>query len=100
MSYNSGVEVLLNDGLNNQTKKAGWRSPNDEGADILDVAVNSISFSNVSTVDLSLTINGNNSPLPPGASISFDAGGAENRFPANTFAWDSTGGMMLIAYTW
>jgi hypothetical protein len=35
MSYNSGVEVLLNDGLNNQLKKAGFLNINDAGADII-----------------------------------------------------------------
>jgi hypothetical protein len=100
MSYNSGAEVLLNEGLHNRSKKAGYITPNDDGAGILDVAVNSISFSNVSTVELSLIIDGNNSPLPPGSSVSFDAGGNQNLFPANTFEWDSTGGMLLIAYTW
>ena len=100
MSYNSGVEVLLNDGLNNQLKKAGLLNINDNGEETLDVAVNSISFSNVGTTEITLIINGGESSLPVGATVSFDAGGAENRYPANTFAYNTTEGMLLIAYTW
>lgn len=96
MSYNSGVEVLLNDGLNNQKKKAGYLNINDNGLEILDVAVNSISFSNVGTVPIIL----NGYEIPVGSTVSFDAGGAENRFPARTFTYDTTGGILLIAYTW
>ena len=102
MSYNSGVEVLLNDGLNNQTKKAGYYNINDNGEETLDVAVNSISFSDVGTTAITLTVNGDTLgyELPAGSSVSFDAGGAENRFPAGTFTYDTTGGILLIAYTW
>lgn len=101
MSYNSGVEVLLNDGLNNQRKKVQFYSIEDAGAETLNVAVNSISFSNVSVGVVPIEILGSN--LPVGSSISFDAGGSENRFPAGTFSWDtSSGGVgtLLIAYTW
>lgn len=100
MSYNSGVEVLLADGLNNQHKKAGFLSFNDDGAGALDVDVNSISFSNVGTTEITLTVNSGTYGLPGGASVSFDAGGGDNRFPRNTFAYDTTGGTLLIAYTW
>jgi hypothetical protein len=100
MSYNSGVEVLLNDGLNNQKKKAGYFKIEDNGAETLEVAVNSVSFSNVGGVELMLTVNGGAYGLPIGASVSFDAGGAENRFPAGTFGYDSSSGVLLIAYTY
>lgn len=100
MSYNSGVEVLLNDGLNNQNKRAGYLNINDNGAEVLDVAVNSVSFSNVGSTVITLTVNAGTYDLPAGASVSFDAGGAENRFPAGTFEYDTTGGILLIAYTW
>ena len=100
MSYNSGVEVLLNDGLNNQNKRAGYLNLNDNGAETLEVAVNSVSFSNVGSTAITLTVNGGTYDLPAGASVSFDAGRAENRFPAGTFAYDTTGGLLLIAYTW
>lgn len=100
MSYNSGVEVLLNEGLNNQFKRAGYLNLNDGGPEALDVAVNSVSFSNVGSTVITLTVNGGTYDLPAGASVSFDAGGAENRFPANTFSYDTTGGLLLIAYTW
>ena len=99
MSYNSGVEVLLNDGLNNQRKKVGYLNIEDAGAETLDVAVNSISFSNVGAVPIEIL----GSNLPIGASISFDAGGSENRFPSGTFSWDTSNlgiGTLLIAYTW
>jgi hypothetical protein len=99
MSYNSGVEVLLNDGLNNQNKKAQFYNIEDAGPETLNVAVNSISFSNVGAAPIEL----NGYQIPVGSTISFDAGGAENRFPAGTFSWDtSTAGVgtLLIAYTW
>jgi hypothetical protein len=96
MSYNSGVETLLNDGLNNQLKKANYLNLNDNGEETLDVAVNSISFSNVGSTVVSVL----GSELPVGSTISFDAGGGDNRFPSNTFDYDSTGGILLIAYTY
>ena len=96
MSYNSGVEVLLNDGLNNQRKKVGYHNLNDAGAETLNVAVNSISFTNAGTVPITLL----GSEIPVGTTVSFDAGGAENRFPAGTFSYDSSLGILLIAYTW
>ena len=99
MSYNSGVEVLLNDGLNNQLKKVGYLNRNDNGSETLDIAVNSISFSNVGTIAISLL----GDDLPVGSTISFDAGGGDNRFPSGTFSWDtSSGGVgtLLIAYTY
>jgi hypothetical protein len=99
MSYNSGVEVLLNDGLNNQLKKAQFYNIEDAGAETLDVAVNSISFSNVGAAPIEL----NGYQIPVGASISFDAGGGDNRFPSGTFSWDTSSGgagILLIAYTW
>lgn len=99
MSYNSGVEVLLNDGLNNQNKKVEYLNINDNGEENLDVAVNSISFSNVGAVPVEVL----KTALPVGSTISFDAGGSENRFPALTFNWDTSiggAGTLLIAYTW
>lgn len=96
MSYNSGVEVLLDNGLNNQIKKAGFINVLNNGAETLGVSVNSISFSNIGPSIL--TVLGND--LPVGATISFDAGGGDNRFPSGTFTYDSTGGTLLIAYTW
>jgi hypothetical protein len=96
MSYNSGVEVLLNDGLNNQLKKAGYLNINDNGSEKLEIAVNSVSFSNAGTG--AITLNGYE--LPVGSTVSFDAGGGDNRFPAKTFEYDTTGGILLIAYTY
>ena len=99
MSYNSGVEVLLNDGLNNQLKKVKFYNIEDAGEEGLDVAVNSISFSNVGAVPVQVL----KTALPVGSTISFDAGGSENRFPSGTFNWDTSNlgaGTLLIAYTY
>lgn len=99
MSYNSGVETLLDTGLNNQKKKAKYLNINDNGTETLDVVVNSISFSNVGANPVTVL----GSELPVGATVSFDAGGAGNVFPGGTFSWDtSSGGIgtLLIAYTW
>jgi len=100
MSYNSGVEVLLNDGLNNQRKKAGFVEANSAGTEVMPTAVNSITFSNKGTAVATITLNGVTTDLPIGASVSFDAGAADNRFAPNTFEWDSTGTALLIAYTY
>ena len=100
MAYHTTTDNLLANGLNNQLKKAGFRNINDAGADILDIAVNSISFSNIGTSEIFLIMPGGESSLPAGATVSFDAGGADNRFAPNTFEWDSTGAILLIAYTY
>ena len=97
MSYNSGVEVLLNEGLNNQNKKAGLLTATAAGAVAL--PVNNISFRNSGATAINLTVNGSTSSIPAGATINFDGGGAENRFPGNTFSYDATGGTLIIAYT-
>lgn len=96
MSYNSGVEVLLADGLNNQNKKAGFFNIDNAGGGTLDVAVNSVSFANIGTTSVTLL----GQSFPAGATVSFDAGGGDNRFLRNTFTYDTTGGTLLIAYTW
>lgn len=97
MSYNSGVEVLLNDGLNNQKKRAGMLTATSTGAVVLPVS--SISFCNSGAAAINLTVSGSTSSVPAGVTISFDGGGAENRFPGNTFSYDATGSTLLIAYT-
>jgi hypothetical protein len=100
MSYTSGTEILLNEGLHDRSKKAGFLNINDNGAEVLGVAVNSVSFSNVGATPVTLTVNGGTYDLPAGASVSFDAGGNQNKFPSGTFEYDTTGGTLLIAYTW
>ena len=98
MSYNSGVEVLLNDGLNNQKKRAGLLTAT--GAGSVATPVSSISFCNSGATAINLTVNGSTSSVPTGTTISFDGGGSENRFPGNTFSYDATSGTLLIAYTY
>ena len=98
MSYNSGVEVLLNDGLNNQRKKAGLLTATGAGA--VAIPVSSISFCNSGSTAVTLTVSGSTSSVPAGTTISFDGGGSENRFPGNTFSYDATSGTLLIAYTY
>jgi hypothetical protein len=100
MSYNSGVETLLNDGLNNQIKKYDYFNLNDEGSGFIEVAVNSISFSNAGTTPVILFGSSGDYEIPVGTTISFDAGGGDNRFPAHTFKYNSDGGILLIAYTY
>jgi hypothetical protein len=98
MSYNSGVEVLLDNGLNNQKKKAGLITATSTGAVVLPVS--SISFCNSGEATVTLTVSGSANTIPAGITISFDGGGAENRFPGNTFSYDATGSTLLIAYTY
>ena len=99
MAYHTTTDQLLANGLNNHNKKIRYLNIEDAGAETLDVAVNSISFSNVGAVPVEIL----GSYLPAGSSISFDAGGGDNRFPSETFSWDtSSGGVgtLLIAYTY
>jgi hypothetical protein len=100
MAYHTTTDQLLASGLYNHNKKAGFSESNDAGAEIMPTAVNSITFSNNGTAVASITLNGNTTNLPIGASVSFDAGGADNRFAPNTFEWDSTSTILLIAYTY
>ena len=97
MSYNSGVEVLLNDGLNNQKKRAGLLTATSTGS--VELPVSSISFCNSGATAINLTVSGSTSSVPAGTTINFDGGGAENRFPGNTFSYDATSGTLIIAYT-
>jgi len=98
MSYNSGVETLLDGGLNNQKKKAGLITATASGA--IAIPVSSISFCNSGAAAINLTVSGSTSSIPAATTISFDGGGAENRFPGNTFSYDATGSTLLIAYTY
>jgi len=100
MAYHTTTDQLLANGLNNHNKKAGFVESNNAGAEIMPTAVNSITFSNTGTAIASITLYGTATELPIGASVSFDAGGADNRFAPNTFEWDSTGTVLLIAYTY
>jgi hypothetical protein len=98
MSYNSGVEVLLDNGLNNQKKRAGLITATSTGALVLPVS--SVSFCNSGAAAINLTVSGSTSSIPAGVTISFDGGGSENRFAGNTFSYDATGSTLLIAYTY
>jgi hypothetical protein len=100
MAYHTTTDQLLASGLYNHNKKAAFIEENDNGAIALNNAVNSITFSNIGAAIASITLNGTTTNLPIGASVSFDAGGADNRFAPNTFEWDSTGTILLIAYTY
>lgn len=100
MAYNTTTDQLLANGLNNHNKKAAFMEENDNGFITLAAAVNSITFSNTGAAAGTITVNGGGANLPIGASVSFDAGGADNRFAPNTFEWDSTGTSLLIAYTY
>jgi hypothetical protein len=100
MAYHTTTDQLLANGLNNHNKKAAFIEENDNGTVALANAVNSITFSNIGAAIASITLNGTTTNLPIGASVSFDAGGADNRFAPNTFEWDSTGTILLIAYTY
>jgi hypothetical protein len=100
MAYHTTTDTLLANGLNNHNKKAGFIEENDNGSNLLAIAVNSITFSNTGAATAPLTINGGSTNLPIGGSVTFDAGGADNRFAPNTFEWDSTGTILLIAYTY
>lgn len=100
MAYHTTTDQLLANGLNNHNKKAGFIEENDNGANLLALAVNSITFSNTGAATANITIASNTTSLPVGGSVSFDAGGADNRFAPNTFEWDSTGTILLIAYTY
>ncbi len=100
MAYHTTTDQLLANGLNNHNKKAAFIEENNNGVVTLANAVNSITFSNTGTALASITVNGGSTNLPIGASVSFDAGGADNRFAPNTFEWDSTATILLIAYTY
>jgi hypothetical protein len=100
MAYHTTTDQLLADGLYNHNKKAAFFEINDAGAETLAVAVNSITFSNTGAAVATITLNSNTTNLPVGTSVSFDAGGNDNRYAPNTFEWDSTGTVLLIAYTY
>lgn len=99
MGLQSTTEAILNAGLTNNKKKAFYEYSDNEGAIPIEVPVNSISFSNVGTANATIGTNGLNRTLPAGASISFDAGGGDNTFPENMFSYESTGTILLIAFT-
>lgn len=100
MAYHTTTDQLLASGLNNHNKKAGFTEANNAGAELMPNAVNSISFSNIGATVATITLYGNTTSLQVGASVSFDAGGNDNRYAPNTFEWDSTGTILLIAYTY
>jgi hypothetical protein len=100
MGLHATTDIILNTGLANHEKKATYISENDNGAVTLAKPVHSISISNVGTAEGTITTpGGGGQPLPVGATVSFDAGGNDNTFPEDTFEWDSTGTILLIAYT-
>lgn len=100
MAYHTTTDQLLANGLNNHNKKAAFVEANNAGTETLPTAVNSITFSNIGAAVATITLNTITTDLPVGASVSFDAGGVDNRFAPNTFEWDSTGTILLIAYTY
>jgi len=99
MDLHTTTDIILNEGLTNHTRKAAFLSEEDNGSVTLDIPVHSISISNVGATAAAIITKGNTANLPVGSTISFDAGGNDNTFPEGTFQWDSTGTILLIAYT-
>ncbi len=64
--------------------------------------VYSISFANVGTVPIKLSFDGGTTTvtIPVGVTINMDAGGLNNLYPENTFAWDTdfVGASLIITY--
>jgi hypothetical protein len=75
-------------------------SSNDFGAIAIDVT--SVSFSNNSSVDADISVDGvNYTTLPAGVTLNFDAGAIGNYYPANTFGYDTVsypGSSIIIIY--
>lgn len=60
--------------------------------------LHNISFANVGSAVGTITVNGTTVNLPVGATVSYDAGGNNNRFATNIFSYDGTGTTLLIQY--
>jgi hypothetical protein len=100
MALHATTDIILNTGLANHNKVAGFLNENDNGPVYFPFPICSISISNVGAVDAIITLPKTGSyPLPAGSTVSFDAGGNDNTFPEGTFECDSTSTILLIAYT-
>lgn len=68
------------------------------GSGTIAVQVHNISIANVGSAVGTITVNGTTVNLPAGAVVNYDAGGNNNRFAINKFAYNGTGTTLLIQY--
>lgn len=68
------------------------------GSGTIAVQVHNISVANVGSAVGTITVNGTTVNLPVGATVSYDAGGNNNRFAINKFSYNGTGTTLLIQY--
>lgn len=68
------------------------------GSGTIAVQVHNISVANVGSAVGTITVNGTTVNLPAGAVVNYDAGGNNNRFAINKFAYNGTGTTLLIQY--
>jgi hypothetical protein len=122
---NDSIQIFASDGTNNVPVLVGQQACSDSlavtlcngqaGVQItpniqvlsgvvgfLPDAVYSISFANVGTVPIILSFDGGTTQvtIPVGVTINMDAGGLGNKYPTNTFAWDTdfVGASLIITY--
>lgn len=97
MAYHNTPEIILGAGLANQNKQASLQSSTGSGT--ISLPACNVTFYNVGGTAITVTVNGNAVSVPAATNISFDSGGADNKFIAGMFSWNATGGTVLVAYT-
>lgn len=68
------------------------------GSGTIGVQIHNISIANTGSATGTITIDGNTINLPSGLTLSYNAGGLNNRFAVNKFGYNATGTTFIISY--
>lgn len=68
------------------------------GSGTINPQLHNISIANIGSATGTITVNGTTVNIPAGISLSYNAGGNNNRFPNAAFSYNATGTTFLITY--
>jgi hypothetical protein len=96
MALHATSDIILAAGLTNQNKQPYLVTST--GASSITVPTTNVMFYNYGGTVVVITVNGVANNVPTGVTLTFDAGGSDNKFPPGKFSWDATGGTLHISY--
>ena len=96
MPLHATTDIILASGLTNQNKQPFLVTSTGTGS--ITVPTTNVIFYNYGGTAVIITVNGTANTVPTGVTLTFDAGGADNKFPEGRFSWNATGGTLHISY--
>jgi hypothetical protein len=94
----SNIETNTNNAANYLSQIRTPQIISTTGSGTINPQLNNISVANIGSATGTITVNGTTVNIPAGISLSYNAGGNNNRFPNAAFSYNATGTTFLITY--